>query len=173
MLQQWREFMIARIQSVMKIWSNDNRMPLNIEKTCEMIVRAKVTTLLPEYIPSIKRNVWLKLLGVTMEEIPRKWDRHFEKMMNKASKRMYILRVCKQCGLITEQLDLVLFNCVIVYLFGHGFIAYPKGRNVERAQGPSCPCVLCIPIHIITINIESFLGYHISHSLGLYLLHQI
>ena len=103
MLQQWREFMIARIQSVMKIWSNDNRMPLNIEKTCEMIVRAKVTTLLPEYIPSIKRNVWLKLLGVTMEEIPGKWDRHFEKMMNKASKRMYILRVCKQYGLITEQ----------------------------------------------------------------------
>ena len=34
--------------------------------------------------------------------------------------------------------------------------ANPKGRNVERALGPSCPCVLCI-----------------SHSLGLYLLHQI
>ena len=56
---------------------------------------------------------------------------------------------------------------------GHGFIGYPKGRNFERALGPSCPCVLCIPIHIITINIESFLGCHISHSLGLYLLHQI
>ena len=26
-----------------------------------------------------------------MEEIPGKWDRHFEEMMNKASKRMYIL----------------------------------------------------------------------------------
>ena len=24
---------------------------------------------------------------------------------------------------------------------GHGFIGYPKGRNVERALGPSCPCV--------------------------------
>ena len=56
---------------------------------------------------------------------------------------------------------------------GHGFIGYPKARNVERALGPSCPCVLCIPIHIITINIESFLGCHISHSLGQYLLHQI
>ena len=56
---------------------------------------------------------------------------------------------------------------------GHGFIGYPNGRNVERALGPSCPCVLCIPIHIITINIESFLGCHISPSLGLYLLHQI
>ena len=39
-----------------KIWSNENRMPLNMEKTYEMIVRAKVTTPLPEYIPSIKRN---------------------------------------------------------------------------------------------------------------------
>ena len=40
--------------------------------------------------------------------------------------------------------------------YGHGFIGYPKGRNVERALGPSCPYVLCI-----------------SYSLGLYLLHQI
>ena len=53
---------------------------------------------------------------------------------------------------------------------GHGFIGYPKGRNVERALGPSFPCALYIHIHIITINIESFLGCHISHSLGLYLL---
>ena len=37
---------------------------------------------------------------------------------------------------------------------GHGFIGYPKGRNVERALEPSCPCILCIPIHIITININ-------------------
>ena len=96
--------------TVIKIWSNENRMPLNVEKTYEMIVRAKVTTLLPEYIPLIKRKEWLELLGVAMEEIPGKWDRHFEEMMNKASKRMYILRVCKHYGLITEQLDLVLFT---------------------------------------------------------------
>ena len=59
------------------------------------------------------------------------------------------------------------------FAIDHGFIGYPKGRNVERALGPSCPCFMCIPILIITINIESFLGCHISHSLGLYLLHQI
>ena len=63
--------------------------------------------------------------------------------------------------------------CTFGFENGHGFIEYPKGRNFERALGPSCPCVLCIPIHIITINIESFLGCDISHSLGLYLLHQI
>ena len=48
--------MTAKIQSVMKweIWSNENRMPLNMEKTYEMIVRAKMSTSLPEYIPSNK-----------------------------------------------------------------------------------------------------------------------
>ena len=63
--------------------------------------------------------------------------------------------------------------CFRALFHGHGFIGYPKGRNVETALGPSCPCILCIPIHIITINIDSFLGCHISHSLGLYLLQQI
>ena len=45
----------------MKLWSNENRMSLNMEKTYEMIVRGKVS------IPQ-----WLKLLGVTMEDIPGK-----------------------------------------------------------------------------------------------------
>ena len=48
-------------------------------------------------------------------------------------------------------------------------------RNITEFRGSCrmCPCVLCIPIYIITINIGSFLGCHISHSLGLYLLHEI
>ena len=36
--------------------------------------------------------------------------------MNKASKIMYILRVCKHYGLTTHQLDF-LFNSLIVFLF--------------------------------------------------------
>ena len=52
----------------------------------------------------------------SMEEIPGKWDRHFEEMMKKASKRMHISRVCKHYGFTTEQLDL-LFNNLIVSLF--------------------------------------------------------
>ena len=47
-------------------------------------------------------------------------------------------------------------GCLCVFSDGHGFIGYPKGRNVEIALGPSCPCVLCT-----------------SQSQGLYLLHQI
>ena len=71
-----------------------------------------MSTFFPEYIPSIKRKEWLKLLGVTMKEIPGKWDRHFEEMMNKAIKRMYIFRVSKNYGLTTHQLD-YLFNSVV------------------------------------------------------------
>jgi hypothetical protein len=51
-----------------------------------------------------------------MEDIPGKSDKHFEEMMKKASRRMYILRVCKHYGLSTHQLDL-LFNSLIVSLF--------------------------------------------------------
>jgi hypothetical protein len=89
-----------------------------MEKTYEMIVRGKVSTPLPDHIPSIKRKEWLKLLGVTMEDIPGKWDKHFEEMMKKASRRMYILSVCKHYGLSTHQLDL-LFKSLIVSLNFH------------------------------------------------------
>ena len=57
-----------------------------------------------------------QLLGVTIEQIPGKGDKHFEEMMKKASRRLYILRVCKHYGFSTHQLDL-LFNSLIVSLF--------------------------------------------------------
>jgi hypothetical protein len=103
-------------EEYMKLWSNENRMSLNMEKTYEMIVRGKASSPLPDHILSIKRKEWLKLLGVTMKEMPGKWDKHFEEMMKKASRRMYILRVCKHYGLSTHQLDL-LFNSLIVSFF--------------------------------------------------------
>ena len=51
-----------------------------------------------------------------MEEIPEKWDKYYKEMMTKASRRIYILRVCKHYGLFTHQLNL-LFNNFIVSLF--------------------------------------------------------
>jgi hypothetical protein len=45
----------------MKLWSNENRMSLNMEKTYEMIVRGKVSTPLPDHITFLKRKEWLKL----------------------------------------------------------------------------------------------------------------
>ena len=54
-------------------------------------------------IATIERKTWLKLFGITLEEIPNEWDRHFEEMFKKASERMYILRVCKHYGFTVKQ----------------------------------------------------------------------
>ncbi len=61
-----------------------------MNKTYEMLVRGRTSIPLPSCIPSIKRKTWLKILGITLEEIPENWDRHFEEMLKKASGRMYI-----------------------------------------------------------------------------------
>ena len=94
-------------------------MVLNMNKTYEMIVRGRTSVPLPSCIPSIKRKTWLKILGITLEEIPENWDRHFEEMLKKASGRMYILRVCKYYGFTTKQLEL-LFQSLIMSLFTFG-----------------------------------------------------
>ena len=99
-----------------KLWAKNNRMALNMDKTYEMIVRGKGLITVPSCIPSIKRKTWLKLLGVTLEELPTRWDRHFEEMLSKASERMYTLRVCKYYGFTAKQLDL-LFHSLIMSLF--------------------------------------------------------
>ncbi|CAB4034346.1 Hypothetical predicted protein, partial [Paramuricea clavata] len=97
-------------------WAEENRMPLNLEKTYEMVVRRHTSVVLPELIPSIKRKTWLKLLGVTLQDNPCNWDLHFEEMLKKASGRMYIMRVCKYYGLSIKQLDL-LFDSLIMSIF--------------------------------------------------------
>ena len=87
-----------------------------MSKTYEIVVRGKMCATPPNTIPSITRKTWLKLLGVTVEETPGKWDIHFEEMLKKTSERMYILRVCKYYGFTKEQLDL-LFPSLIMPLF--------------------------------------------------------
>lgn len=64
-----------------------------------------------------------------MEKMSGKWDRHLDKMMNKASKRMCILRVCKHYGLTTHQLDF-LFNSLIVSVFTFA----PEHRTFEASN---------------------------------------
>ena len=103
----------------MKLWSDKNRMALNMDKTYEMIVRGKTSTPPPSCIPSIERKTWLKIRGITLEEIPDRWDRHFEEILKKASGRMYILRVCKYYGFSVKQLKL-LFQSLIMSLFTFG-----------------------------------------------------
>ncbi|CAB3997331.1 Hypothetical predicted protein [Paramuricea clavata] len=107
---------INREAACLQDWAEENRMPLNLEKTYEMVVRRHTSVVLPELIPSIKQKTRLKLLGVTLQDNPCNWDLHFEEMFKKASGRMYIMRVCKYYGLSIKQLDL-LFDSLIMSIF--------------------------------------------------------
>ena len=100
-------------------WSESNRMQLNMEKTYEIIIMSNISTPLLAGIPNIDRKSWLKILGITLENVPDKWDIHFEEMIGRAAGRMYILRVCKYYGMPINQLNL-LFNSLIMSLFIYG-----------------------------------------------------
>ena len=79
-------------------------------------MRGRTTLPLPKSIVTIKRVSYLKLLGVTFQDSPTKWDKHFDDLMERALKRMYILSVCKRNGYNVSDLD-YLFNCLIMSLF--------------------------------------------------------
>ena len=70
----------------------------------------------PEPIFTIERVSYLKLLGVTFQDSPTDWDKHFDDLMEGAVKRMYILRVCERTGYSVSDLDYV-FNCLIVTFY--------------------------------------------------------
>ena len=53
---------------------------------------------------------------MTFHDSPTNWDKHFDELMERAVKRMHILRVCKRNGYSVSDLD-YLFNCLIVSLF--------------------------------------------------------
>ena len=58
-------------------------------------------------------------MGIILENVPDKWDIHFEEMIGRAAGRMYILRVCKYYGMSINQLNL-LFSSLIMSLFMYG-----------------------------------------------------
>ena len=60
-----------------------------------MVLMSKISPPLPAAIPNINCKTWLKILGITLENLPDKWDIHFEEMLGRATGRMYILRVSK------------------------------------------------------------------------------
>ena len=71
---------------------------------------------LPPPIDGIKRKKWLDLLGVTFQDDLCCWDLHVDKLLSKASGRMYILRVCRSYGYSRDQLT-KLFQTLISSLF--------------------------------------------------------
>ena len=96
-------------------------MKLNLSKTKELaiiiIIRRRTTLPPPEPIVTIKRVSYLKLRGMTFQDSPTNWDlKHFDDLMERALKRMHIVRVCKRNGYSVSDLD-YLFNCLIMSLF--------------------------------------------------------
>ena len=113
-----------------KVWAEENLMKLNLSKTKELVIRGRTTLPPPEPIPTIERVSYLKLLGVTFQDSPTNWNKHFDDLMERAVKRMHILRVCKRNGYSVSDLD-YLFNCLIMSLFTYcirvwGVAAYTK-----------------------------------------------
>ena len=70
-------------------------MTLNLSKTWETLIHGKTTKPNPQPLPGIERKSWFKLLGIIFQENPCCWDLHVDKLIAKASSRLYILRVCK------------------------------------------------------------------------------
>ena len=71
----------------------------------ELVIRGRTTLPPPEPIVTIKGVSYLKLLGVTFQDSPTNWDKHFDDLMERALKRMHILRVCKRNGYSVSDLD--------------------------------------------------------------------
>ena len=105
----------------MKHWAASNRMTLNLSKTWEMLIIGKTTQSNPQPVPGIERKSWLKLLGIIFQENPCCWDLHVDKLIAKASSRLYILRVCKfyANGYSQDQLNKLL-DSFILSLFANG-----------------------------------------------------
>ena len=93
-------------------------MKLNLSKTKELVIRGRTTLLPPKPIVTIERESYLKLSGVTFQDSPTNWDKHFDELMERALKRMRILRVCKRNGCSVSDLDYLfnyLFNCTVTF----------------------------------------------------------
>ena len=90
-------------------------MKLNLTKTWEMVVHARISKPLPRLVQGIEQKRWLKLLGIIFQENPSDWDLHVDNLLRKASSRLYILRFCKYFGYPIEQLS-KLFDLLIMSL---------------------------------------------------------
>ena len=67
-------------------------MKLNLSETKQqviiIIIRGRTTLPPPEPIVTIKRVSYLKLLGMTFQDSPTNWDKHFDDLMERALQRL-------------------------------------------------------------------------------------
>ena len=81
-----------------------------------MILSKGVLKKPPPQIYGIKCKEWLKLLGVSFQDDPCRWELHVGNVLSKASGQMHILRVCKSHGYNLDHLT-KLFESLILLLF--------------------------------------------------------
>ena len=67
-------------------------------KSWEMVIHGKIPKPKSQPLQDIKRKESLKLLGITFQNKPTSWNIHIDKMLSKASSRLYIIRNCKANG---------------------------------------------------------------------------
>ena len=82
-------------------------------------MKGKIKKPISAPLKGICRKSELKLIKITFQENPCKWDTQFENMMEKANSTLYILRVCKYYGYSLEELT-ILFDSLIMSLFMYG-----------------------------------------------------
>ena len=122
-----------------KAWAVKNLMKLNLSKTKQLVMKGKTPLPSPDEIFDIKRVSYLKLLGVTSQDSPTNWDKHFDDLMDRALKRVHIVRVCKNNGCSIFDLH-YLFNTLIMSLSTYcirvwGVAAYSKYLSqIDRLQ---------------------------------------
>ena len=79
-------------------------------------MRGKTQKIPPGSLQTTERKSEFKLLGVTFHESPRKWDSHFHNMMDKTNSRLYIHRICKYFGYTLEELTILFYNLIYLYV---------------------------------------------------------
>ena len=56
--------------------------------------------------------------------MPCKWDSHFHNMMDKANSRLYILRICKYFGYTLEELTILFYSLIYMFVFTYAIEAW-------------------------------------------------
>ena len=125
----------------------------NVKKTRDVVVRGKSKKPVPDEIPNIGGKVGSKLLGVVFNEDPHNWDTQIDLLLNIASSRLYILRVCKLNGYSRDKLT-ILYNSLIMVLFSYAVEAWGAAFNARQHR------------RIDKFNILAFNKYRFSGSLS-------
>ena len=98
---------MQEVMDNLEAWAVQNEMEINAKKTKEMWIRfwkSQINQAPSSIVTSseeLERVEVFKLLGVHVQR-DLKWNTHVNKIVSKASKRLYFLRECRKANLPTE-----------------------------------------------------------------------